>query len=117
MLHAAFQNIKGLPHFGVRWWVFYNTFVPDGIINFYCLVLLTASQISKSVSVAATGMFSSVDIHSSYSSFCIPSEGSMTITEGHALARYMDDFQRVIMKYKSRNSGDVWGRVALDVSL
>ncbi|GBM36723.1 hypothetical protein AVEN_171842-1 [Araneus ventricosus] len=41
MLHAAFQNIKCLPHFGVRWRAFFNTFVPAGIINVYCLVLLT----------------------------------------------------------------------------
>ncbi|GBN24582.1 hypothetical protein AVEN_74966-1 [Araneus ventricosus] len=40
MLHAAFQNIKGLAHFGVRWRVFFNTFVPVGIINFYYLILL-----------------------------------------------------------------------------
>ncbi|GBM77216.1 hypothetical protein AVEN_260598-1 [Araneus ventricosus] len=39
MLAAAFQNIKG-PHFGIRWIVFFNAFVPFGIINFYCLVLL-----------------------------------------------------------------------------
>ncbi|GBO29401.1 hypothetical protein AVEN_42154-1 [Araneus ventricosus] len=40
MLHVAFHNIKILPHFGVRWRVFFNTFVPVGIINFYCLVFL-----------------------------------------------------------------------------
>ncbi|GBM23280.1 hypothetical protein AVEN_26012-1 [Araneus ventricosus] len=43
MLHATFQNIKGLPHFGVRWRVFFNSIVPIGIINFCCLVLLTNS--------------------------------------------------------------------------
>ncbi|GBN99573.1 hypothetical protein AVEN_166007-1 [Araneus ventricosus] len=43
MLLAAFQNIKGLPHFGVLRMVFFNTFVPVRIINFYCLVLLSNS--------------------------------------------------------------------------
>ncbi|GBN78615.1 hypothetical protein AVEN_190434-1 [Araneus ventricosus] len=87
MQHAAFQNIKSLPHFGVRWRVFFNTFVPVGIINFYCLVFLTNSFANfKSVSVAATGMSSSMDIHSSDSSFCIPLEGSMIITDDHVPA-------------------------------
>ncbi|GBN46421.1 hypothetical protein AVEN_11068-1 [Araneus ventricosus] len=58
-------------------------------------------QISKSVSVAAVGMSSSMDIHSSYFSFCIPSGGSKTITDGHVPI----------------NSWFVWGKIALDVSL
>ncbi|GBO14205.1 hypothetical protein AVEN_98927-1 [Araneus ventricosus] len=37
---AEFQNIKGLPHFGVCWRVFFNTFVLVGIINFHYLVFL-----------------------------------------------------------------------------
>ncbi|GBM12141.1 hypothetical protein AVEN_39478-1 [Araneus ventricosus] len=37
------MNIKGLPQFGVRWRVFFNAFVPVGIINVCCLVLLTNS--------------------------------------------------------------------------
>ncbi|GBO00646.1 hypothetical protein AVEN_153208-1 [Araneus ventricosus] len=45
MMQAAFQNIKGLPHFGVRWRAFFNPFVPVGIINFYCLVLLANFQV------------------------------------------------------------------------
>ncbi|GBM02688.1 hypothetical protein AVEN_258975-1 [Araneus ventricosus] len=99
MLHAAFHNIKSLPHFGVRWRVFFNTFVPVGIVNFYCLP--TAWQISKSVTVAASGMSSSMDIHSSYTSFCIPSGGSMKITD-----------QREVMKNISRNSWNMWSKVA-----
>ncbi|GBM34741.1 hypothetical protein AVEN_208901-1 [Araneus ventricosus] len=71
----------------VRWRVFFNAFVPIGIINFYCWVLRTNSlAISKSVSVAGIGMSSSMAIHSSYSSFCIPSGGSMKLTDGHVPA-------------------------------
>ncbi|GBM48762.1 hypothetical protein AVEN_24950-1 [Araneus ventricosus] len=50
--------------------------------------------------------------NSSYSSFCIPSRGSMTITNGHVPALLMDYLQREIMKNKPRNSCDVWGKVA-----
>ncbi|GBN51660.1 hypothetical protein AVEN_98834-1 [Araneus ventricosus] len=72
MLLADFQNIKGLPHFGVRWRVFFNTFVRTESPTFIAWSFSqTAWQISKSVSVAATGMFSSMDIDSSYSSFCM----------------------------------------------
>ncbi|GBL96548.1 hypothetical protein AVEN_235039-1 [Araneus ventricosus] len=91
MLLAALQNINGLPHFGVRWRVFFNTFVTVGIINFYCLVFLGKFP---SLLKAATGMSSSMDIHSSYSSFCL-----------------MDDLQREVMKNKRRSSWDVWGKV------
>ncbi|GBN11883.1 hypothetical protein AVEN_236034-1 [Araneus ventricosus] len=81
MLHAAFQNVKGLPHFYVRWRVFFNTFVPSESSTFIAWTCSQiASKISKSVNVAATGMSSSMDIHSSYSSYCIPSGGSMTVT-------------------------------------
>ncbi|GBN53369.1 hypothetical protein AVEN_268214-1 [Araneus ventricosus] len=54
----------------------------------------------------------SMGIHSSYSSFCIPSGGSMTITDGHAPARKMDDLQRDVMKNNPQNSWDVWGKNA-----
>ncbi|GBM96795.1 hypothetical protein AVEN_251484-1 [Araneus ventricosus] len=55
--------------------------------NHQLLSLGLAWRISKSVTVATTGKSSSMDIHSSYSSFCIPSGGSMTITDGHFPAR------------------------------
>ncbi|GBN34821.1 hypothetical protein AVEN_51003-1 [Araneus ventricosus] len=47
----------------------------------------TACQISKPDCVASAGMSSSMDIHSSYPSFCIPSGGSMTITNDHVPCR------------------------------
>ncbi|GBL59118.1 hypothetical protein AVEN_61864-1 [Araneus ventricosus] len=88
MLHTVFQNIKGLPHFSVRWRVFFNTSVPVGIINLLLgLAQRQLGKFPKSISVAATGKTSSMDIHSSYSFFCIPSGGSMTITDGHVPAR------------------------------
>ncbi|GBN36489.1 hypothetical protein AVEN_219953-1 [Araneus ventricosus] len=46
MLHAAFQNIKCLPHFGVRWRVFFNTFVPVGI-NQLLFLGLAYKQLGK----------------------------------------------------------------------
>ncbi|GBM42057.1 hypothetical protein AVEN_30409-1 [Araneus ventricosus] len=88
MLHAAFQNIKGLPHFGVRWRVSSTHSSPSESSTFIAWSCSQAAwQISKSVSVAATGMSSSMDIHSLYSSFCIPSGVSMKITDGHVPAR------------------------------
>ncbi|GBO18124.1 hypothetical protein AVEN_119187-1 [Araneus ventricosus] len=87
MLHATLHSVKSLPHFGVRWRVFFNAFVPVGSST--CIAWSSSQtdwQISKSVSVAATGMSSSMDIHSSYSSFCMPSGGSMKITSGHVPA-------------------------------
>ncbi|GBM68923.1 hypothetical protein AVEN_207176-1 [Araneus ventricosus] len=119
MLHAAFQNIKCLPHFGV--------FV-GGLSSMHSSLLesstfaawsylQTAWQISKSVSVAATGISLSMDIHSSYSSFCIPSGSSMKNTNGHVPAFKMDDLQREAMKNKPRNSWDLWGKWPPDVSL
>ncbi|GBM44792.1 hypothetical protein AVEN_148294-1 [Araneus ventricosus] len=61
-------------------------------------------------------MSSSMDIHSSYTFFCIPSGDSRTITDGHVPARQMDDLRRKVMKDKPRNSWDVWGKVTPDVS-
>ncbi|GBO04951.1 hypothetical protein AVEN_141412-1 [Araneus ventricosus] len=86
MLHAAFENIKGLPHFGVRCVGGFSSHIRPRrtFIAYSCSQ--TAGQISKSVSLAAIGMSSSVDIHSSYSSFGIPSGGSMAITDGHVPA-------------------------------
>ncbi|GBM21382.1 hypothetical protein AVEN_264819-1 [Araneus ventricosus] len=76
-MQAAFQNIKCWPHFGVRGRGFFNTFVPLGTINgIGWSSSQTACQIFHSVSVVATGMSSSMDI---YSSFSLPSGGSMTI--------------------------------------
>ncbi|GBM98755.1 hypothetical protein AVEN_83834-1 [Araneus ventricosus] len=99
MLHAAFQNIKCLPHFGVFWRVssrHSSKSESSTFIAWSCLQ--TIWQISKSASVAATGMSSSMGIPSSYSSFCIPSGGSMKITDGHISACKMDDLQREVMK-------------------
>ncbi|GBN24571.1 hypothetical protein AVEN_162102-1 [Araneus ventricosus] len=87
MLYAAFQNIKGLPHFGVRWRVFFSTFFPSESTFIAWSCSQTAWQISKSVSVAATGMPSSTDINSSYSSFRTPSGGCMTITDDQVPVR------------------------------
>ncbi|GBN85162.1 hypothetical protein AVEN_163864-1 [Araneus ventricosus] len=88
MLYAASQNIKDLPHFGVRFRVFFNTHSSQSesstFIAWYCSQ--TTWQISKSVNVASAGMSSSMDIHSSNSSFCITCKGSMTITDGHVPA-------------------------------
>ncbi|GBN46836.1 hypothetical protein AVEN_172576-1 [Araneus ventricosus] len=88
MLHAAFQNIKGLSHFGVRWRVFSTHSSPSESSTFIAWSCSqTARQISKSVSVASIGMSSSMGIHSSNSSSCIPPGGSMTITDDHFSAR------------------------------
>ncbi|GBN10054.1 hypothetical protein AVEN_181150-1 [Araneus ventricosus] len=74
MLHAVFQNIKGFPHFGVFWRVSSRHSSPSESSTFIAWSCSqTAWQISKSASVAATGMSSSMGIPSSYSSFCIPS--------------------------------------------
>ncbi|GBN60200.1 hypothetical protein AVEN_190742-1 [Araneus ventricosus] len=82
MLPAMFQNIKCLPHFGVRWMVSFNTFVPLGIITFYCLDLLTNSSANVQVCQCDSYWNDFVNgyyIHSSYSSFSIASGGSMTV--------------------------------------
>ncbi|GBN42270.1 hypothetical protein AVEN_59533-1 [Araneus ventricosus] len=70
MLHVSFQNIKGLPHFGVRWRVFFNNSSPSESLTFNAWSCSqTFWQISKFASVAATEMSSPMDIHSSYSPF------------------------------------------------
>ncbi|GBO41401.1 hypothetical protein AVEN_137567-1 [Araneus ventricosus] len=114
MLHAAFQNINCACLISTLVGGFSSTHSsPSESSTFIAWPYSqTVWQISKSVSVAATGMSSSMDIHPSYSSFCIPSEGSMKITNGHASACEMDDLQREVMKNKPRNSWDVWGKVA-----
>ncbi|GBM77165.1 hypothetical protein AVEN_145879-1 [Araneus ventricosus] len=88
MLHATFQNITCLPHFGVRLRVFFNTFdlanfedcqcgisVPCPLTLFgYHNGIRHGGMGRRSVSVAATEMSLSMGIHTSYSSFSIPSE-------------------------------------------
>ncbi|GBN08162.1 hypothetical protein AVEN_173363-1 [Araneus ventricosus] len=110
-LHTVFQNIKCLSHFGVHWRVFFNIFVPVRNINVYCLVVLAlAWQISKSVSVAATEMSSSMDIHSSYSSFSMPLGGSKLISDSRNLLRdaFLDvslQMEREIPQMSTVNTG------------
>ncbi|GBM69243.1 hypothetical protein AVEN_134690-1 [Araneus ventricosus] len=58
-----------------------------------------------------------MDIHSSYFSFCIPSAGSVTITDGHVPVHSNGrPSKRVSMKNKPEILGMCGESVALDVS-
>ncbi|GBM74160.1 hypothetical protein AVEN_206698-1 [Araneus ventricosus] len=85
MLHTAFQNILISMLIGGFSSTHSSPSESSTFIAWSCSQ--KAWQISKSVSAAATGISSSIDIHSSYSSFCIPSGGPMAVTDGHVPAR------------------------------